>query len=73
MNKSASNKNDRLYNHTTIFTGRTGCGKIHLVLYLIEKEYSNHFDYIIIICPTLRWNKAYHSKGWINMMKRFGL
>ena len=23
------------------------------------------FDYIIIICPTLRWNKTYHSKDWI--------
>ena len=25
--------------HTTIFTGPTGCGKIHLVLDLTEKEY----------------------------------
>ena len=39
--------------HTTIFTGPTGCGKTHLVLDLIEKEYNKHFDYIIIICPTL--------------------
>ena len=51
--------------HTTIFTGPTGCGKTHLVLDLIEKEYNKHFDYIIIICPTLRWNKTYHSKDWI--------
>ena len=51
--------------HTVIFTGPTGCGKRHLVLDLIEKEYSKHFDYIIIICPTLRWNKTYHAKGWI--------
>ena len=33
--------------HTTIFTGPTGCGKTHLVLELIEKEYKKHFDYII--------------------------
>ena len=39
--------------------------KTHLVLDLIEKEYGKHFDYIIIICPTLRYNKAYHSKEWI--------
>ena len=51
--------------HTTIFTGPTGCGKTHLVLDLIEKEYNKHFDYIIIICPTLRWNKTYHSRDWI--------
>ena len=50
---------------TTIFTGPTGCGKTHLVLDLIEKECNKHFDYIIITCPTLRWNKTYHSKDWI--------
>ena len=52
--------------HTAIFTGQTGCGKTHLVLDLIEKYYNKHFDYVIIICPTLRWNKTYHSKEWIN-------
>ena len=51
--------------HATIFTGPTGYGKSHLVLNLIEKEYSKHFDYIIIICPTLRWKKTYPAKGWI--------
>ena len=39
--------------HTTIFTGPTGCGKTHLILELIEKEYNKHFDYIIIIYSTL--------------------
>ena len=51
--------------HTTIFTGPTGCGKTYLVLDLIEKEYTKHFAYIVIICPTLRWNKTYHFKDWI--------
>ena len=51
--------------HTTIFTGPTGCGKTHLVLDLIEKEYNKHFDYIIIICPTLQENETCHAKGWI--------
>ena len=52
--------------HTAIFIGQTGCGKTHLVLELIEQEYKKHFDYIIIICPTL-WenNKTYHAKEWI--------
>ena len=51
--------------HTTIFTGSTSCGKTHLVLDLIQKEYNKHCDYIIIICPTLPWNKTYNSKDWI--------
>ena len=51
--------------YTTIFTGPTGCGKTHLVLDLIEKEYNKHFDYIMIICPTLRLNKTYLSKRQI--------
>ena len=42
-----------------------GCGKTHLVLDLIEKEYNKHFNYIYIICPTLRINKTYHAKEWI--------
>ena len=50
--------------HTTIFTGPTDCGKTHLVLDLIEKENNKHFDYIIIICPTLRgWIK--NDKLWL--------
>ena len=51
--------------HTTIFTGPTVSGKTHLILDLIEKEYKKHFDYVIIICPALQWNKTYHSKDWI--------
>ena len=51
--------------HAAIFTGQTGSGKTHLVLELIEKEYNKHFDYIIIICPTLQENSTYHTKQWI--------
>ena len=51
--------------HTTIFTGQTGCRKTHLVLDLIETKYKKHFDYIIIICPTIRWNNTYHVRDWI--------
>ena len=49
----------------SIFTGQTGCGKTRLVLELIKKEYNKHFDYIIIICPTLLENSTYHAKEWI--------
>ena len=44
--------------HATIFTGRIGCKKTQLVLDLIEKEYNKHFDYIVIICPTLAQHSA---------------
>ena len=51
--------------HTVIFIGQTGCGKTHLVLGLIENQYNNHFDYIVVICLTLPENDTYHSKKWI--------
>ena len=51
--------------HTSIFIGQTVCGKTFLVLELIEKEYNKHFDYIVIIFPTLRENDTYHFKEWI--------
>ena len=52
--------------HARIFIGQTGSGKTHLVLELTGKEYNKHFEYIVIICPTLRENnKTYHTKEWI--------
>ena len=51
--------------HTSIFIGPIGCGKSHLDLDVIEKEYSKYFDYIILICPTLRWNNTYLFRDWI--------
>ena len=51
--------------YTAIFTGQTGCGKTHLVLDLIEKEYNKYFDYIVIIYPTLRENSTYYAQKWI--------
>ena len=30
---------------------------------LLESEYKNHFDFIIIICPTLAHNETYKSRG----------
>ena len=52
--------------HTSIFIGQTGCGKTHLVLELIEKEYNIHFDYVVIIYSTLREdNKTCYAKEWI--------
>ena len=51
--------------HTSILIGQMGCGRTHLALGLIEKEYNKPVDYIIIICPTLRENSTIHTKEWI--------
>ena len=51
--------------HTALFVGPTGVGKTHLALNLLESEYFNHFDFIVTICPTLRHNETYKSRGWI--------
>ena len=51
--------------HTALFIAQTGVGKTHLALSLLENEYRNHFDFIVIICPTLRYNSTYKSRGWV--------
>ena len=47
--------------HTALFMAPTGVGKAHLALSLPENEYRNYFDFIVIICPTLRYNSTYKS------------
>ena len=59
--------------YTTIFTGQTECGKNHSVLDLIEKEHKKHFDYIVVICPTVWINETYMSGTGSKMMTGFGL
>ena len=51
--------------HTALFVAPTGVGKTHLTLILLENEYRNHFDLIVIICPTLAHNETYKSQGWV--------
>ena len=51
--------------HTALFVALTGVGKTHLALSLLENEYRNHFDFIVIICPTLWYNSTYKSRGWV--------
>ena len=50
--------------HTALFVAPTVVGKTHLALSLPENEYRNHFDFIVIICPTLRYNSTYKSRSW---------
>ena len=51
--------------HTALFVASTGVGKTHLALSLLESEYKNHFDFIVIICPTFRYNSTYKSRSWV--------
>ena len=51
--------------HTALFIAPTGVGKTHLALNLLKKEYKSHFDFIIIICPTLKHSETYRSRKWV--------
>ena len=51
--------------HSALFKAPTGVGKPHLALSLLETEYRNHFDFIVIICPTLRYNSTYKNRSWV--------
>lgn len=51
--------------HSAIICGATGCGKTEFTLDLLEKEYKGFFEYVIVICPTLNFNKAYLSRKWL--------
>ena len=59
--------------HMTMFIGQTNCGKTHLVLELIEKEHNKNFDYIVIICLTLRENSTYYAGEWVKNDDNIGL
>ena len=48
-----------------MFVGVTACGKTEFLLQLLETVYKNHFEFIIILCPTILHNKTYLSRKWI--------
>ena len=50
------------YPHSAVVCGQTGCGKTLFVLDLLEKEYQDVFENIVILCPTVEWNKAYKTR-----------
>ena len=51
--------------HSAIICGATGSGKTEYTLDLLQKDYRGFFKYIIIICPTWRYNRAYLSRKWL--------
>ena len=58
------------YPHCAIICGQTGCGKTEYVLDLLEDEYHQVFKYIVILCPTIQWNKAYKNREWIGDVRK---
>ena len=51
--------------HSAIICGQTGCGKTVFALDLLEEYYRDVFKHIVILCPTLRWNKTYKDRKWL--------
>ena len=55
--------------HTALFVAPTVVGKTHLALSLLENEYRNHFNFIVIICPTLAHNELARIKAELKLGK----
>ena len=52
--------------HSAMFVGATNVGKTAYLLRILETEYQNHFEFIIIMCPTvLDSNKTYLARKLI--------
>ena len=47
-----------------LFIAPTGVGKTHLALSLLETEYRNHFDFMVIICPK---GTTLHTKSKLGL------
>ena len=39
--------------HSAMFVDVTACGKTEFLLRLLETVYKNHFEFIVILCPTI--------------------
>ena len=48
-----------------MIVGLTACCKTEFLLRLLETEYKNHFEFIVILCPTILDNKTYLTSKWI--------
>ena len=51
--------------HSAMFVGVTAFGETEFLLRLLETIYKNHFEFIVILCPTISDNKTYLSRKWI--------
>ena len=51
--------------HSAMFVGVTACSKTEFLLRLLETVYKDHFEFTVILCPTISENKTYLSRKWI--------
>ena len=51
--------------HSAMFVGVMACRKTEFLLQLLETIYNNHFEFIVILCPTILDTKTYISRKWI--------
>ena len=51
--------------YSATFVGVTACGKTKFLLQMLETIYNNHFDFIVILYPTILDNETYLSRKWI--------
>ena len=51
--------------HSAMFIGCTNVGKTEFLLHLLETEYKNHFEFLVILCPTILYDKTYLSRKWV--------
>ena len=52
-----------------LIVGITGCVKTLYLLNMIEKEYLHVFNYIVIVCPTIKINKTYQEWKYLTTDK----
>ena len=52
--------------HSMLISGVTNCGKTHFVLDLLENEYKDHFENIVLFCPTFNSNKTYENRKCVD-------
>ena len=49
-----------------MLVGAMNAGKTEYLLRILETEHKNHFEFIVIMCPTIvDANKTYLSRKWI--------
>ena len=48
-----------------MFVGCKNVGKTEYLLRILETEYKDHFEFIVILCLTILDNKTYLSRKWI--------
>ena len=56
---------ENLQPHCAAIIGRRGSGKTVYTLNLLENEFYNKFDYIVIISPTAKYDKAFKDREFI--------